>query len=121
MADYDDPVEYILEELRENYGITMSYETVDLIVGYYLDFKFNQLMSGYGIREKGLVSLIPWLRYTNNFQGDNVPVLKINASYDDSLVKALASRVCNSEEVRSRLNLPLSEADIEYLRRKYEL
>ena len=121
MANYNDPVEYILEALKDINGITMSYETVDLIINYFNDFKFNRLMSCYGLRERNIGTIEPQIRYTNTFQGDNVPVIKLKMTFDPDLVKALVSRICHSDEVRKRLNQELTLDDLDYLRKKYDV
>lgn len=128
-SDFDDPVRYIQDELADIDGISMSYETIDLVLKYFNDFKFNLLMNGNSLNERGIGRLTPRVVYRSRWTGDgdrvSRPYLKIMVKLDPELERAFASRVVNSEEVRVRSRkegLPdLTESDIEYLRDRYDI
>lgn len=100
MIRYDeseDPVVYVRDMLADMNGLSMSYETIDLIIRYFWDFKFNLLMNGYQLRETGLYEVKPRIRIIGG-----VPKLDLLAKFEPELLEAFARRIVESDEVRER-------------------
>lgn len=124
ISDLEDPVAYIQETLEEIDGLQISRDTIDRILTYYNDFKFNLLASGAPIREKNICDYYPTVRMVaNNYQGTKQAVVKLNTKIDPELARAFASRVVNSAEVRDRVRPKeygdLPEGAIDLLRKRY--
>lgn len=117
---YDDPIEYIRELLADD-GIVMSRETLDLIIGYYKDFRFDILMNGIPIKEKGLYEIRPkFKRCYNHWKKRFEPTLRLRMEMDPELLTAFMSRFINSQEVRESITPWCTEEDLEILKEKLE-
>ena len=117
---YDDPIEYI-RDLLEDDGIVISREIIDLVIGYYKDFRFNMLMNGISIKEKGLYEIRPgFRRFYNMWTRRFEPSLRLKLTMDENLSTALMSRFVNSSDVREGITSRCSDEDLEIMREKLE-